>query len=128
MPVTSASVRNCKTYFIGSIVCAGLIAYLSLIREPHFHLPPVSYADKWGHIAMYLVFAIVLMCEKVPVVYTCLVSIIYGGLMELLQHYFFPPRTGDWWDWLADGIGTLVGIAFFMMWTKLSPPKQQNHD
>ena len=128
MPATSASVRNCKTYYIGSIVCAGLIAYLSLIREPHFQLPSISFADKWGHIAMYFVFAIILMCEKVPALYSALIAIIYGGLMELLQHYFFPPRTGDWWDWLADGIGTFAGIALFMMWTKLAPPKQQDHD
>ena len=38
--------------------------------------------------------------------------ILYGGLMELLQEYYFPPRTGDWEDWIADIVGVL--IAFFI--------------
>ena len=35
--------------------------------------------------------------------------LLYGGLIEVLQKYFFYPRTGEWGDWLADSIGVLVG-------------------
>lgn len=43
-----------------------------------------------------------------------LLPILYGGLIEILQENFFYPRTGDWWDWLADIVGTLIGcvVAF----------------
>jgi len=35
--------------------------------------------------------------------------IFYGGVLELVQEYFFPPRTGDWFDFLADTAGVLLG-------------------
>ncbi len=35
--------------------------------------------------------------------------ILYGGLIEILQENFFPPRTGEWGDWLADILGVLAG-------------------
>lgn len=38
--------------------------------------------------------------------------ILYGGLIELLQHYFFPPRSGDWFDFLADILGSLFAFPF----------------
>ena len=38
--------------------------------------------------------------------------ILYGGLIELLQHYFFPPRSGDWFDFLADILGSLFALPF----------------
>ncbi len=35
--------------------------------------------------------------------------VIYGGAVELAQHYF-TNRMGDWWDWLADISGLLIAI------------------
>jgi len=34
-----------------------------------------------------------------------LAAIIYGGLIEILQHYFFTWRSGEWNDLFADTIG-----------------------
>ncbi len=34
---------------------------------------------------------------------------IYGGGIELMQHYF-TVRTGDWWDWLADICGIVLAL------------------
>ncbi len=39
-----------------------------------------------------------------------LLPILYGGSIELLQHYFFPPRSGDWFDLLADLLGSLAAL------------------
>lgn len=36
----------------------------------------------------------------------------YGGLIEILQHYFFS-RGGDIWDWLADISGAVVGCISY---------------
>lgn len=33
----------------------------------------------------------------------------YGGLVELAQAYF-TSRMGDWWDWLADVLGIVLGL------------------
>lgn len=41
-----------------------------------------------------------------------LIPVIYGGAIELLQHYFFPPRLGDWYDFLADMLGSLSALPF----------------
>jgi VanZ family protein len=35
--------------------------------------------------------------------------ILYGGAIELLQQNFFPPRTAEWSDWIADVLGVLAG-------------------
>lgn len=36
-----------------------------------------------------------------------LIPIFYGGLIEIIQWKFFPPRSGDWFDFLADALGSL---------------------
>ncbi|SHF32027.1 VanZ family protein [Dysgonomonas macrotermitis] len=38
--------------------------------------------------------------------------ILYGGLIEIIQHYYFPPRSGDWFDFLADALGALSALPF----------------
>ena len=43
------------------------------------------------------------------------ISIAYGGITELMQEYLVPTRTGDWVDFAADGIGTLLGAAVFYL-------------
>ncbi|MDL2322592.1 VanZ family protein [Bacteroidales bacterium OttesenSCG-928-A17] len=37
----------------------------------------------------------------------------YGGLVELIQNYISPHRTGDWGDFLWDSIGAV--LAFFIV-------------
>lgn len=41
-----------------------------------------------------------------------LLPILYGGFIEILQHYFFSPRAGDWFDFLADILGSLTALPF----------------
>ena len=36
----------------------------------------------------------------------------WGGVIELLQG-LMPPRSADWRDWLADGLGVLLGLTLF---------------
>jgi len=40
----------------------------------------------------------------------------YGGAIEIVQSYL-PPRTGDWFDLLADGVGIAIGLAIAMPFT-----------
>lgn len=39
-----------------------------------------------------------------------IISILYGGLIELLQLTVFTWRSADWSDFFADGVGACMGI------------------
>ena len=107
-----------------AIVCT--IAYVCLLREPHVTLPPVTDMDKWAHGVMYLVLALVMLWDNkkvgIPASYSwvivVLLAAIFGGFIEILQEYFFYPRTGDWMDWVADCIGTWVGVGIWYIGQK----------
>jgi len=106
-----------------SIAVAVVILYGSLIREPHFHLPPVSGADKWAHLLMYLGLGATLFRDLIRDkqsgwrlwLTAIVVPVTFGGIIEVLQENFFYPRTGDWWDWLADIMGTIIGCGVAYM-------------
>jgi len=42
-----------------------------------------------------------------------MISIIYGGLLEILQHLLLADRIGDVMDFIANSIGALAGAATF---------------
>lgn len=41
------------------------------------------------------------------------ITLIYGVVIELLQHYCTIKRTGDVWDLVADGAGALITLSIF---------------
>ncbi|MCC6819023.1 MAG: VanZ family protein [Bacteroidia bacterium] len=41
------------------------------------------------------------------------IAIVYAAAIELIQHYFTNDRIGDYWDFLADIIGCLIGLIMF---------------
>ncbi|HBT85601.1 MAG: VanZ family protein [Fermentimonas sp.] len=41
-----------------------------------------------------------------------LVPVIYGGIIELLQMYFFSSRSAELMDWIADILGSFVATVF----------------
>ena len=90
------------------------------------HVKPVVGLDKVVHLLMYATFAFLclwgyrkqfiskgLVYQKKALLLAVVISIFYGGLTEILQEYFVPGRTGDWFDFLADSIGTLLGVFVF---------------
>lgn len=106
-----------------SILSSLGVLYLSVLRNvPQINLPKIPHFDKVAHWGIYFILTVVICFELYRQRFTfkdktmwfwgfCF-PILYGGLMELLQEYFFPPRTGDVADWLADILG--VTIAFFL--------------
>jgi hypothetical protein len=44
-----------------------------------------------------------------PIVIITMIAISYGGLIELLQHYIFTWRSGEWGDLFADAVGACMG-------------------
>ena len=107
-----------------AIVAAG-IAVLSLTEASE--MPSVQLNDKLVHGVMYLVLAIALMsgfmyvkrARKTFYILTCVITTLYGALMELLQHWCTLTRSADIIDLLADFIGALVGILIVVLWKTL---------
>ena len=90
------------------------------------HVKPVVGADKVVHLLMYAVFAFLCLWgyrqqyttrrrgyRKKALLLAAVIGIAYGGLTEIIQENFVPGRIGDRFDFLADAIGTIVGILFF---------------
>lgn len=110
-----------------AIIAGLLIAYFSVVREPVIRLPEdVAFADKWGHMLAYLLLGSMLALDlwrgEVKGKYLWIIGLavptVYGGLLEIVQGAFCYPRTASWWDWLADIIGTVVGVGIVAgLWT-----------
>lgn len=44
---------------------------------------------------------------------TLAIGIVYGALTEIMQETFIPGRVGSLFDWIADIIGSVLGVLFF---------------
>ena len=106
-----------------------IITYLSLKNidmEPMRTLPfAIPHADKIIHLIMYLVLGGTCTMEsqhitnKYAKVSFCIIApILYSGIIELLQEYYFPPRTGEWADIACNTIGVLIGWNIANYWIK----------
>lgn len=125
MPHTCTSYAHQRWWhFVPSLLVLAGITYLSLIKDvPVPLMGEIPLADKWGHMLAYLVFALCLASDsyrarlsvRALFMWAILLPVVYGGLIELIQPHF-PPRMGEWADWLADCIGTVVGIALFAIY------------
>lgn len=47
------------------------------------------------------------------VLLTIFACIAYGGLLEIMQATVFSERSGDWFDFMANSFGCLMGLWFF---------------
>ncbi len=118
--------------YLPTLVVLVGITYVSLLREPSISLPRITGADKWAHWGMYAVLSVVFLFDSWrdqrnnSTKQFCwlhfafyILFMLYGGVIELLQEYFFYPRTGTWGDWLADIAGCAVGfILFLIVWKR----------
>lgn len=86
----------------------------------------IPHADKIVHFGMFFIMGIFLCAElkyqtklsfaKITII-TVLAVAVYGGVIEILQHYVFRSRSGDYYDFIADITGGLVA-AFIFPWLK----------
>src|SRR3546814_15593348 len=51
--------------------------------------------------------------------FALLLCIVYGGIIEVLQGVVFTYRSADWFDWLFDFGGALLGLWFFSLFKNL---------
>ena len=96
-----------------------VIAYLCFSPSDGFRKVPIiiPHLDKVVHFIMFFILGMLmeaLKIRKINVVTRIglpLLGIVYGRLIELVQHFVINGRHGDWVDWFADIIGLLIGIG-----------------
>jgi VanZ family protein len=111
-----------------------LIVILVLSGYPGNHIPqnPIWQFDKLVHSVIYAILSICLIItfskeykkEKKRFQISCLIiffGVFYGGFMEILQDNIFINRSGNWYDFIANTIGAILGVIIFPFVIKLLP-------
>ena len=85
------------------------------------------YFDKWVHIGIFtgiLFFwswALQLL-KRNSLLILFIVALLYGLLVEIVQDQFIPNRSFDWKDWVADLVGSIIGLLFWLYMVKKKKP------
>lgn len=82
--------------------------------------------DLIGHAAMYTLLTLAIYVDlfrnktdrRKSIIISLITPILFGGIMELVQQYFFPPRSAELTDFIADSLGTIVGIAIIILFNR----------
>ena len=92
--------------------------------------------DKIVHVIFYAIFTLLccfaLIREKEDpgllrtVIISLILSVLYGGVIELVQEHLVPWRSGDRYDFLADVLGALLGSVIFNYFYAKSVKIKQN--
>lgn len=117
-------IRRYNIFLFGSILWALVMFILCTISTDNIPNPKIDLPiDKIVHFVMFFVMAL-LLCSGLQYqgrlkkftiyIVTFVICGLYGGTIELVQHYFFN-RSAEWGDLLADIIGTFAGCL-------LAPP------
>lgn len=132
-----------------TIFWALLIAVLSFIPGGEFPKVHMTNIDLVVHFFFYCVFTFLLILgnvrqsqyfslKKYPVLFALIVSIPFGGLVEIIQGTKFVSRSAEFADFLANGMGSMIGLILFLIiygspknfttWNKKNPPTKITED
>lgn len=89
-----------------------------IFASDNVFISTVSFRDIIGHALFYFSLSVIvsyeLLLQKVNFgtkkmwLFAFIVPIIYGGVMELVQEFFFSPRAAEWTDWFSDIVGIII--------------------
>lgn len=104
-------------YFIPALLWMGSVLFLSTRSVSGIPIPLFKGADKIAHFVFYsiMVYAFAWGYLKThqlnlsKLLLAAYWSVLFGGLIELVQHYLVNGRTGEWADFFANTIGVLIG-------------------
>ncbi len=111
-------------YYPLTLLTTFAIVLLSVLPFPEMpQLAEVPLADKWVHFVMYGGWSLVCWFEMARsecrqhhrkplphlLFFGLVCSALLGGLLELVQAYCTTCRSGDFWDFVADAIGAILG-------------------
>ena len=102
-----------------AIVLFMTVMYVSLLPKVELPEAPVFQADKLVHFTMYFILSIVsykgFFNKKLAqsILFACILSFLYGIIVEFLQSSLTSTRMFDVFDIFANGIGTI--FAYFVV-------------
>lgn len=82
--------------------------------------------DKLAHLGFFYVLTILLFYGKIKYQHNysfrsltifkiIMISVVVGGGIELLQWKVFTHRSAEWWDFICDIIGCLMGVFSYVL-------------
>ena len=114
------------SWFIPAIIWVAITTILLVLPGPD--IPTISfldilYFDKWVHAGLFggmtflFSYPIIksLKATKKLLIYIAILSTLYGVLMEYVQKYIAIDRDFDYYDMLADGVGSLISCIFCLI-------------
>jgi VanZ family protein len=110
-----------------------IILYGSISPSPKLPKQVELLSDKGIHFLMYFFFHLLLYLffetrkKKVPhsMQYSFIIAVLVGGTLELVQYYFVPNRFGEWLDFVANSIGSLLSVIFILIIQYILKNKEQ---
>ncbi|UTW68144.1 VanZ family protein [bacterium SCSIO 12643] len=128
-----------------TIFWALLIAVLSFLPGSNFPKMQITNLDLVIHFFFYSTFSFLLILGNVrqtqfdvlkesPVFWGLIVSIFYGGMVEIIQGTEFVSRSTEFSDFIANSVGSIIGWILFQFiygpnknfktWNERSRPKK----
>ena len=98
---------------------------LGMCSTPGRFIPTTSWLeilsfDKWVHASVFFILvslfalAVIMHGQKLYLIFVaCILAIVYGGLLEIMQAKVFSERSGDWLDFIANSFGCLMALLFY---------------
>ena len=121
-------------------IVAIIIFYLCCLI-PARDIPDVGFdffipTDKIVHFLMYFGLALVASFNYIYdkqgniiilklILFAIFIPILYGGLIEIIQNEYFPERSGDWYDFLADTLGALASLPLSLWFRRFLLDRQE---
>ena len=121
--------KNLLTHYYFSCTFIVIIWLLCFIPIPDNPLSHVRLIDKWTHAALYLALGLLILTEHLRtkkktklsslIYWVWLIPIAMGGIIEVLQATCTGGRrSGEWLDFVADGIGSTLALLIGILLAK----------
>ncbi len=132
-PILAPALHYPRLWFVAGMIIATFITVMSLI--PADDVPRIGMSDKVEHTIAYLALGFWFACIVARYdwfwLFCCLLA--FGGAIEIAQGMMHVGRQADWRDFVADGLGIIIGFAIALTplnrWTKLVERKlPHGHD
>lgn len=104
------------------IIVGFLVGFLCLVDinpdKVSYNILNITFFDKIVHFVMYFFFSIAVLrafrkSKKFLlryIIFTVLIALFYGIIIEVIQYIYIPTRNADVYDILANLIGALCGV------------------
>jgi VanZ family protein len=109
--------KNC-----GWLSLVWALVILGLCSTPGQYVPSITWLemlsfDKWVHASVFFILCVLLFSLAIKrnqgmtvILLFFAVSVLYGGLLEIMQAKCFSNRSADWQDFVANSFGCVVAL------------------